>query len=58
MKSPDPKRIAIIVPFSDSDQHPIQGVTLPAIVDALDDACRFRGLNSKDWALSKLRRTA
>jgi hypothetical protein len=58
MKSPDPKRLAILVPFSEDDQHPIQAVTLKAAIDALDDACQFRQLDSKDWALSKLRRTA
>ena len=55
---PKPKRMKFTVPFSEVDQHPIQVTTLHAGVDALDEACRFRGLDPKDWALAKLTRTA
>lgn len=43
------------VPFPDGP-FPISAVTLEATVAALDDACLYRGLNPKQFALGVLQR--
>ncbi len=55
LRMSSPRQHVFVVAFSETDQHPISAEGLKAAVDALDAACEFRGLDSKDFSMGKLK---
>lgn len=47
--------LSVVVPFPDGEFF-ISAVTLAATIDALEDACRFRKLDPKEFSLGVLKR--